>query len=412
MKFQSLLVMSAMPLMVLAGPGAFAADKPFPPADTGVVDAALTAKDWKALAGAMDGKAVSLPPEKADEAHDLLLSGMVSLALDGAAKDEIEVVARALLAMDPDDVAARKVLPEGLEGENSVDPGALSAGGNVDAGVGTTTSVAVPERRFPPSWRDALEKGDAAYLADLIAGSPPEGDLTAYGELRDRMEQVILDYVKPLPASNTEENRDAYTALAALVPEKKEYHAKSVYYRKRHEGAVVAKKRAQEAAKEAIIGKLKKKTDEFNGVVFYKHPEEPRYTNTRTYISAYIGVDGNNVYSRFKINYTGDRWIFIDKVTLNIDGQIIDLPPQEWVRDHISGDIWEVADMGVTLPIKGLMTRIANSKKTMIRFSGSERRADWTVKESDKKVLREILEAEMIMKEDKPKVTRRTKARN
>jgi hypothetical protein len=100
------------------------------------------------------------------------------------------------------------------------------------------------------------------------------------------------------------------------------------------------------------------------------------------------------------LSYTADSWLFVENAQFNIDGDFVDVPPDEWMRDNDS-EIWEWIDVVATSSHTELARRIANSKKTIIRFNGRQYFDNYIVKEDDKEVLRDALLAYEVMLEQK-----------
>lgn len=111
-----------------------------------------------------------------------------------------------------------------------------------------------------------------------------------------------------------------------------------------------------------------------------------------------MGVQKETVFLRMWLNYTSDDWLFIENARANIDGDTVLIPASDWSRDNDS-EIWEWADELVRPELRSILERIANSKKTIIRFDGSKFYDDWTVPAKDKKAILEMFAAEDAMKE-------------
>ena len=160
------------------------------------------------------------------------------------------------------------------------------------------------------------------------------------------------------------------------------------------------------AEKELERIKEQKRTDEFNDVMTrvkkeydkvddstrYKHRNMPYYVNVRSYVLPMI-AEGTLA---ILWSYTGDDWIFWDKVIINIDGEkhtksfdgLFDKPK----RDNRAGDVWEVAHSIVYSTESDdykLLEKIANSKETIVRFQG-EKSYDLYVSASDKQAIKDM----------------------
>lgn len=92
---------------------------------------------------------------------------------------------------------------------------------------------------------------------------------------------------------------------------------------------------------------------------------------------------------RLNIVYYGDRWIFWDNITFNIDGEITTLP-FEPKRDH-SSSVWEEADVEMTSQYLAIVESITKSKITKIRFSGQSS-ADKIITDAQKQDMQKVLD--------------------
>lgn len=260
----------------------------------------------------------------------------------------------------------------------------------------TLGEPSAPAPDIPGGEKVALKSGDAGVILSAIASGDPaslvsailkQGDVDGVGdELLSEMEERIFAYVRPLPAANIEANRDAYAALELIDPKNDTYRAKADHY-----------KAAAEERRTAILNGLKKQSDEFSGVTFYTHPNKPRYADTRSYIAPYIGLKGGRVWMRLELHYTNDSWLFIQDASVNVDNEIVRFEVDEWKRDNDS-EIWEWADIGVDDDLRGLLRRIADSEKSVIRFNGRQYYDNITVSETDKQIIRDMLLAEEVLR--------------
>ncbi|MBT8167627.1 hypothetical protein [Falsiruegeria litorea] len=239
---------------------------------------------------------------------------------------------------------------------------------------------------IPSALLDALSKKSAVDLIEAVESADSLEGLQ--DEMRIEAIDIILSYVRPLPASNAEANRDGYRALAALDPSDPNYKQKANQY-----AAAVEKKRA------SILRRMKKQTDEFNGNVFYEHPNTPRYTDTRSYLAVYAGQNGGRVWLRMRLNYTSDSWLFVENAALNIDGETVRLPYMDWKRDNDS-EIWEWIDVTVDANLRATLEKIAASKSTIARFNGRDYYDNVTIRESDKQVIRDMFLVEEVLKSE------------
>ena len=112
----------------------------------------------------------------------------------------------------------------------------------------------------------------------------------------------------------------------------------------------------------------------------------------------YIGQKEDRVWMRFVVHYTNDSWLFIQSASLNIDGEIVRLPFDDWDRDNDS-EIWEWADATVTDSLRDILRRVANSDTTVIRFNGRQYYDNVTVPRKDKEAISDMFLLEEILLE-------------
>nr|DAF23836.1 MAG TPA: hypothetical protein [Caudoviricetes sp.] len=157
------------------------------------------------------------------------------------------------------------------------------------------------------------------------------------------------------------------------------------------------KKEAAEAAGKAAVAKLKKSTDEVEGITWHEPSCMPTYTNTRCYVLPYIGEQSGNYWLRCKVDYAANDWVFFTQIVINIDGvkrDTINFDYGDVTRDtYVGAKLCEVADFAPDNNQIQLLTDIANSQKTIIRFQGSDYYYDFTVPDKDKQGIKDVLAA-------------------
>lgn len=162
------------------------------------------------------------------------------------------------------------------------------------------------------------------------------------------------------------------------------------------------KKADREARAKAALSKLKADYDKVEGTTWYEPSAMPKYIDTRSYVLPYIGrKDSGHSWLRLKMNYTGDNWIFWTDITFVIDGErhYKSFSYYDITRDNDS-DVWEYADISVSDSDIELLTKIANSKETIVRFEGDNRQKDITISAADKTAIKQVLDAYAILDEE------------
>lgn len=145
----------------------------------------------------------------------------------------------------------------------------------------------------------------------------------------------------------------------------------------------------QERALARLNANLKKNTDEIKGITWFSHKSEPVID---THMALYFGTkDGSSAgYPlRMKLHYFADNWLFINSVTIKADDQIFNLENLNFERDNGSGSIWEWSDSAVD--DMAMLNKILSAKKVVIRFDGRQYYNDFTLPDSQKNAMKEVL---------------------
>lgn len=222
----------------------------------------------------------------------------------------------------------------------------------------------------------------AAEIAAIEGFAPGADERTA------RLEVALLEYVRPLPAAKAEANKTAYLALSRIAPENATYREKVAQY----DAAIEAQARADEQRRATIVNRLIKTTAEFDGSSWYRHPSSPRYQDTRSYVTLYIRESGNGWRAlEFFLNFTSrSGWLFVESAQINVDGDIVRLPPSQWKRDNDT-EIWEWTGYINRPDMIDLARRIADSERSVVRFNGQQFYDDHVISSTEKTVIRDML---------------------
>lgn len=158
----------------------------------------------------------------------------------------------------------------------------------------------------------------------------------------------------------------------------------------------------KEEARVQALSVLKTEYDDFEGITWYEAKVHPQYINTRSYVLPYIGsrTSGNSGWLRLAFNYYGDDWIFYESVSLNVDGKRYtkSFSYSDITRDNSRGYVWETAHIAPTASDIEMLWAIANSKKAVVRFQGDDYHYDFTISQSDKAGIKQVLTAYELMK--------------
>lgn len=158
---------------------------------------------------------------------------------------------------------------------------------------------------------------------------------------------------------------------------------------------VDARAKLTELEKAALLKKLKTKTDKTQGITWYLSQEEPKYVTTRSYVLPYIGVQEGRAWLGLRCHYTGPDWVFFESVTVVADGQAFSCSFAYFdvQRDNQGGKVWEWVDVDMTDSELEMIRAIADSQVATVRFAGDLYEGEFTVKETDKQAIRDVLAA-------------------
>lgn len=144
------------------------------------------------------------------------------------------------------------------------------------------------------------------------------------------------------------------------------------------------------AVRKAALSKLLKVTDTFSGSVTYMDKTSPR---TRLSDAFYLYFDYDPEGSptlNLVIQYFASKWLFVDSVRFNVDGQILYLATSSWERDN-DHRIWEWIDE--PLSDRELIEAIISSKSARIQFEGDQYSDVRTITQGQKDALKRVLRA-------------------
>ena len=142
---------------------------------------------------------------------------------------------------------------------------------------------------------------------------------------------------------------------------------------------------------ETALAALRIKTDSVTNKKWYYARTTTQYIDSNS-IHLYMGQEqGSEPYLRFRIQYAGDDWLFINKYTLNVDGSVYVIEPDygDMERDNDS-DVWEWYDINPSDENVSMLKAIMNSKKAVIRCEGDQYYRDRTITATEKKALKAI----------------------
>lgn len=158
------------------------------------------------------------------------------------------------------------------------------------------------------------------------------------------------------------------------------------------------KKKAEEEKKAALqhaIDNMRTKKDDFTGTTWYYDKSTTSYLNKNSF-HIYIGKSKDSKpWLRLKIQYCGDEWLIIQSYAINVDGTIYTIEPGlfDVETDFDFNKFWEWYDTDVNTDEFEMLNAIANSKKAVIRFKGSQYYDDREITSAEKQAIKNVLNA-------------------
>lgn len=163
------------------------------------------------------------------------------------------------------------------------------------------------------------------------------------------------------------------------------------------QGEVVkAKRREEERRITAALQKVSKKTDKVEGIDWYSDKSSPSYNNANAF-HLYIGKrPDRDPWLRLRIQYLGDKWLFISSFIVIADGNRFERPRAKFKRDHDT-KIWEWYDESPTAADLVMIQAIIESKDAVIRFNGQQYHDDRKITPAQKAALQNVLDAYKVL---------------
>lgn len=136
--------------------------------------------------------------------------------------------------------------------------------------------------------------------------------------------------------------------------------------------ARIEKIERQEKVK-VLSGKFRAVKDEFENRSWIYHKTSSKYTNENdVHLYFQKNTYGSVSNLRFRIQYEGDDWLFIENIVFNIDGNNMRYTPRDVKSDcGYGGRIWEWVDEPAYYNSK-IVENIAKAKVVKMKFNGKQ----------------------------------------
>lgn len=164
------------------------------------------------------------------------------------------------------------------------------------------------------------------------------------------------------------------------------------------------------------LSKLKLIHDEFSGINRYYSVNTPTdsqywYYDQKTFLSPFITNLGNDYELNIISNYYGYGWLFIDDVTVKIDGKFYEPYPEPlkpkfehevcnggYVSENAIDSVKKLDNTVTSSKYYEILRWMANGNDVVVRFSGKDGNEDLII-DKDRQAIREVLEAWDIIEE-------------
>jgi len=133
--------------------------------------------------------------------------------------------------------------------------------------------------------------------------------------------------------------------------------------------------------------------DKVEGTKWIVAKSSAKYLNSGNDVQLYINARGISSILRFKIQYAGNDWIFIEEYFFNVDGETFSIPVEygDVERDNGYGGVWELYDEApVPSSRLSMIDKIISSQSTVLRFKG-KRDKDIEITKAQKRALSDVL---------------------
>lgn len=261
----------------------------------------------------------------------------------------------------------------------------------IDA-IGTVTedsAGAVDEAR---EMYDGCASDVQALVTNLATLEETEKTLS---DLRARAVSDLIDAIGEVSMDSAGKIDEAQAAYDALSAEDQARVANAGTLTAAAEKLAEVKK----AAAQQLLSGFKKEEDKVRGMRFYYPSAFPYYTDywatdKRCFALPYLGQNSDSTWMRFICDYTGDDWIFFDHITFAVDDERYTKSFNYFdiTRDNAYGDVWEYVDVDVSEGnYEEILSAIADSTETIVRFEGDDYHYDLTVSAADKQAIRDTL---------------------
>ena len=193
-----------------------------------------------------------------------------------------------------------------------------------------------------------------------------------------QIENIALEVIRPIPSSKRNINLEGYRFLNYLNPSNGVYSLKIIQY-------------DDNIRLDSSVKTLSSSIDKFTKVTTYFHPSIPQSVSAGSRIRLNIVMDtSGNTSLRLGTIYNSDRWLWVNKVDVLIDGTNLAFTYGDFNRDN-STNIWEWREESPSSKQLYALQKIASAKSVTLRFYGEEFYSDRKLKQMDIQAVSDVL---------------------
>lgn len=215
-----------------------------------------------------------------------------------------------------------------------------------------------------------------------------------FSKSKEELNNLIQKYPTSEQAEKGKELLPKINLEIEKLAKQKELEIKNLAEQKKREEIT----RKKEEAKKLVNAtrNMRKKYDDISETTWYRDKTSPRYSNYNGFFGYFGKSNKGSPFLRLRIQYASDDWLFIEKYIIKVDGVTYEIEEAKYgeiQKDNGSGGIWEWLDRSVTKKELEIMKAVANGKSVKIRFNGKQYYKDKTINSTQKRALRNVLDA-------------------
>lgn len=159
------------------------------------------------------------------------------------------------------------------------------------------------------------------------------------------------------------------------------------------EAAATALVQQTEQQRAKAMSQMVRRTDDAQGVTYYRHRTAPEYLNARSALVPYVVVDrAGRVHLVMRNVYVARRALALESYTVVADDRVFEFRETfQQGSDAVSS--WEWAEGAVTVGQREMLEAVSSAARAVIRYRGSAGTEERTIPPAEGKLIRDVLTA-------------------